>query len=149
MTTEKYLKRLEWLENMIISRSEIVEIGRTRAMNIVAVTDKEPVQTSPKDTMCEIMSNVVDTDKELSRYKAEYKLIMSQVDNLSGAYSSAYLYMRYAKGHNVNMIARALNKSRSTIYRIHREAIEEFEYLYGKTYKQAKNYQSLKHSDTL
>lgn len=149
MTTEKYLKRLEWLENMIVSRSENIELGRTRAMNIVAVTDKEPVQTSPKDTMCEILSNVVDTDKELNKYKAEYEKIMGQVNALSGVYSSAYLYMRYAKGHNVTVIARALNVSRSTAYRIHHDAVEEFEDLYGKIYKSAKNYQSLEHFDTL
>lgn len=149
MTTEKYLKRLEWLENMIISRSENIEIGRTRAMNIVSVTDKDVVQTSPKDTMCEIMSNVVDTDKELSRYKAEYNRIMGQVNALSGVYSSAYLYMRYAKGHNVTVIARALNVSRSTAYRIHHDAVEEFEDLYGETYKKAKNYQTLEHFGTL
>lgn len=149
MTTEKYLRRLEWLENMIISRSDSVEIGRTRAMNIVAPTDAERVQTSLKDKMSDIMSNVADDDKELQKYKAEYRIIIDQINNLSGIYSPAYLYMRYAKGHNVTIIARALNVSRSTAYRIQQDALEEFEDLYGDFYKHANNYRMLEHSDTL
>ena len=149
MTTEKYLKRLKWLENMIVSRGEKVEIGRSRATNMVSATDKERVQTSPKDTLSEILSEVVDTDKELQTYKTEYKAIMAQVETLSGEYSAAYIYLRFAKDKSVSDIARTLNISRSTAYRIHGEAVGEFEYLYGDFYKNAKNFQTLEHFGTV
>lgn len=149
MTTEKYLSRMSWLENMILSRAERVEFGRSRATNMVAPTDKEPVQTSPKDTMCEIMSDVADNDKELQAYKAEYLYIKSQIDSLTGVYSSAYLYMRFAKQKSVNETARTLNVSRSTAYRIQRLAVAEFEKMYGKIYKKAKNFQFMTQFDTL
>ena len=71
MTNEKYLKRLKWLENMIISRADKIDLGRSRATNMVVPTDRDPVQTSPRDKLSEIMSEVVDTDKELQTYKAE------------------------------------------------------------------------------
>lgn len=149
MTTEKYLQRLEWLENTIRSRQEKVFYGRSKVTNMVAQTDKDPVQTSPKDTMSEILADVADTDKELQVYVAEYKLIMSQVDTLTGVYSPALIYRRYAKGDSVSEIARAMHISRSTAYRVHREALEEFEDLFGKIYKKAKNYRNMTHFDTL
>ncbi len=149
MTTEKYLQRMKWLENMMICRAEKIDVGRSRATNMVAPTDKEPVQTSPRDALCEILSSVADDDKELQGYKSEYLYIKSQIDSLSGMYSSAYLYMRFAKDKSVNETARTLNISRSTAYRVHHDAIEEFEDLYGKIYKTAKNYQNLEHFGTV
>lgn len=149
MTTEKYLRRLKWLENMIVSRGERVEIGRSRATNMVAPTDSDPVQTSARDRMGEILSDVVDTDKELSAYKAEYKVIMGQVETLTGDYSAAYIYLRFAKDKSVNDIARTLHVSRSTAYRIHNDAVEEFEDLYGHFYKNANNFQTLEHFETV
>lgn len=149
MTTEKYLQRMKWLENMMICRAEKIDVGRSRATNMVAPTDKEPVQTSPRDALCEILSGVADDDKELQGYKSEYLYIKSQIDSLSGMYSSAYLYMRFAKDKSVNETARTLNISRSTAYRVHHDAIEEFEDLYGKIYKSAKNYQNLEHFGTV
>lgn len=149
MTTEKYLRRLQWLENMIISRAEKVDLGRSRATNMVSPTDKEPVQTSPKDTLSEILSVVVDTDKELQTYKTEYRAIMAQVETLTGEYSAAYIYLRFAKDKSVNDIARTLNISRSTAYRIHNDAVWEFENLYGDFYKNAKNFQIMEHFGTV
>lgn len=149
MTTEKYLRRLKWLENMIVSKQEKVDVGRSRATNMVAATDKDPVQTSPKDRLGEILSDVVDNDKELQAYKCEYKTIMGQVETLSGEYSAAYVYLRFAKDRNVKEVARTLKISRSTAYRIHYDALEEFENLYGEIYKNAKNFSTLEHFGTL
>lgn len=149
MTTEKYLSRLNWLENTIRSRAERIEVGRSRATNMVAPTDSDPVQTSPKDTLCEILSDVADLDTELQGYAVQYKLIMTQVDTLSGNYSPAYIYGRFAKNKSVNEVARELNVSRSTAYRIHRDAFDEFEKMYGDFYKSEKNFSFLEHFGTV
>lgn len=149
MTTEKYLKRLKWLENMIISRADKIDLGRSRATNMVVPTDRDPVQTSPRDKLSEIMSEVVDTDKELQTYKAEYKAIIAKVETLTGEYSAAYIYLRYAKDRSVNDIARTLHISRSTAYRVQRDALYEFEKKYGETYKQEKKCEMLTHFDTV
>ena len=140
MTTDKYLCRLTWLVNTIASRAEKVDFGRGRATNMVVPTDNDPIQTSPKDTLCEILSDVVDTDKELQAYKNEFKYIMGQVNELTGENSPAYLWLRYVKDKNVSEIANDMDISRSTVYRIRREALEEFEFLHGETYKTAKNW---------
>ena len=50
MTTEKYLKRMYWLLNTIQSKAEMSMIERGRAVNMVAPTDGDRVQTSVKDT---------------------------------------------------------------------------------------------------
>lgn len=149
MTTQRYLRRLTWLVNMITSREEKVQTSIGRATNMVAPTDNEPVQTSAKDTMCEIMSDVVDTDKELDAYKAEYKFIMGQVNELTEAYAPAYLYRLYVKDQSVMEIASEMKISRSTAYRVQRRAHEEFEDMWGDFYKQANKFPVMEHFDTL
>lgn len=149
MTTEKYLWRLNWLENTIRSRAEKIDASRSRATNMVAPTDNEPVQTSPKDTLCEIMSGVVDMDKDLQGYVMQYQFIMGQVDSLTGVNSPAYLYRRYAKGETMKEVAAELGLKRSKAYRVHREALDEFEEMYGDLYMCAKNYSFLEHIGTL
>ena len=145
MTTDKYLKRLSWLANTIASRNEQINLGRSRATNMVVPTDNTPVQSSPKDKLCEILSEVADLDTELQNYKAEYRHIMSQVDSLSGVYSSAYIFRYYVRGQTVNEIASDMHISRSTVYRIQHDALTEFEDLYGELYKEKKNYKMLEH----
>ena len=149
MTTEKYLRRLSWLTNTITSRLERLEIERGRATNMVAPTDNEPVQTSPKDTLCEILSTVVDMDKELTGYVAEYKLIMSQVNGLTAPFAPAYLYRRYGRCQSVNEIASDMRMSRSTAYRVQREAIAEFENMWGENYLNSKDFSNVEHFGTL
>lgn len=149
MTTEKYLRRLSWLTNTITSRLERLEIERGRATNMVAPTDNEPVQTSPKDTLCEILSTVVDMDKELTVYVAEYKMIMSQVNGLTAPFAPAYLYRRYGRCQSVNEIASDMRMSRSTAYRVQREAIAEFEDMWGDNYLNSKDFSNVEHFGTL
>lgn len=148
MTTEKYLERLSWLANTIASRNEQITLGRSRATNMVVPTDNTPVQSSPKDKLCEIMSEVADLDKELQTYKAEFRLIMSQVNSLSGIYSPAFIYRRYAREQSVNEIASEMHVSRSTVYRIQSDALAEFEEKFGEIYKDANNYGILEHYGT-
>jgi len=149
MTTEKYLSRLSWLANTIISRDEKLTVDRSRATNMVAPTDNEPVQTSPKDTLCEILSGVVDMDKELSGYVDEFKYIMGQVNALSEPLAPAYLFRRYGRCQTVREIAREMKISRSTVYRVHHEALDEFEDLWGEIYLKSKDFSIMEHFGTL
>lgn len=138
MTTEKYLKRMYWLLNTIQSKAEMSMVERGRAVNMVAPTDGDRVQTSVKDTLCDIMTKVVDMDAEIMRYVDEYRAIKEQVDSLSGECAPAFIYRRYAMNQTMNEITSELNVSRSTLYRIRGNALSEFEKKYGKTYKKVK-----------
>lgn len=138
MTTEKYLKRMYWLLNTIQSKSEMQILERGKAVNMVAPTDGDRVQTSVKDTLCEVLTKVVDMDAEIERYVDEYMTIKSQVDSLTGDFAPAYIYRRYAMNQTMNEITSELNVSRSTAYRIRGNALAEFEKKYGKTYKKVK-----------
>lgn len=140
MTTEKYLKRMYWLLNTIQSKAEMSALERGKAVNMVAPTDGDRVQTSVKDTLCEIMTRVVDTDSEIARYVEEYRVITTQVESLSGEYAPAYIYRRYAMNQTMNEITSELNVSRSTLYRIRGNALSEFEKKFGKTYKRVKSF---------
>ena len=140
MTTEKYLYRMCWLRNTILSQSEKVSQKEGQAINMVVPTDREPVQTSPKDKMCDIMSDWADTETELGELLRSYKVIVNQVNSLSGEYSSALLYRRYCYKQNMREIEREMHLSRSTLYRIHRAALAEFEKKYQENYKKLVNF---------
>ena len=140
MTTEKYLKRMYWLLNTIQSKAEMSELERGRAVNMVAPTDGDRVQTSVKDTLGDILTKVVDMDAEIEGYVDEYRSIKAQVDTLTGEFAPAYVYRRYAMNQSINEITDGLNVSRSTLYRIRDNALREFEKRYGKTYKKVKSF---------
>ena len=140
MTTEKYLKRMYWLLNTIQSKAEMNAIERGRAINMVAPTDGDRVQTSAKDTLGEILTKVVDIDAEIEGYINEYRTIKAQVDTLTGDFAPTYVYRRYAMNQSMNEITEELNVSRSTLYRIRDNALKEFEKRYGKTYKKVKSF---------
>ena len=140
MTTENYLSRMSWLLNMIQSKSEMSVHERGKALNMVAPMDGDRVQTSVRDTLADIMSKVADNDTEIRAYVEEYRTIKAQVDTLTGEYSPAFVYRRYAMNQSINEITQELNVSRSSAYRIRGEALKEFEKKYGKTYKKVKSF---------
>lgn len=140
MTTEKYLKRMYWLLNTIQSKAEMQTLERGRAVNMVAPMDGDRVQTSVKDTMCEILTKVVDMDAEIEGYVDEYRTMKAQVDSLTGEFAPAYIYRRYAMNQTMNEITDGLHVSRTTLYRIRGNALSEFEKKYGKTYKKVKSF---------
>ena len=138
MTTEKYLKRMYWLLNTIQSKSEVKQLERQKALNIVAPIDNERVQTSAHDALGDILSRVADMDGEIKGYVEEYRVIKGQVDNLTGEFAPAFVYRRYAMNQSINEITEGLHVSRSTLYRIRDDALAEFEKKYGKSYKRVK-----------
>ena len=140
MTTEKYLKRMYWLLNTIQSKAEMSMIERGRAVNMVAPTDGDRVQTSVKDTLGDILTKVVDMDAEIEGYVEEYRMIKAQVDTLTGEFAPSYIYRRYAMNQSMGEITDGLNVSRSTAYRIRDNALKEFEKKYGRTYKKVKSF---------
>lgn len=140
MTTEKYLKRMYWLLNTIQSKAEMSMIERGRAVNMVAPTDGDRVQTSVKDTLGDILTKVVDMDAEIAGYVEEYRTIKAQVDTLTGEFAPSYIYRRYAMNQSMSEITDGLNVSRSTAYRIRDNALREFEKKYGRSYKKVKSF---------
>ena len=140
MTTEKYLKRMYWLLNTIQSKTEIKELERSKALNIVAPIDNERVQTSAKDALGDILSRVADMDGEIKGYVEEYRVIKAQVDTLSSEFAPAFVYRRYAMNQSINEITEGLHISRSTLYRVRGDALKEFEKKYGKSYKRVKSF---------
>ena len=138
MTTEKYLSRMYWLLNTIQSKIEVKEVERQKALNIVAPTDGDRVQTSARDALGDILSKTADLDGEICRYVDEYNEIKAQVESLSGEFAPAYVYRRYAMNQSMREITQGLSVSRSTAYRIRDNALREFEKKYGKTYKKVK-----------
>lgn len=135
MTTQKYLYRANWLRNTIMSQSAKVTAREGMAMNMVVPTDREPVQTSPRDKMCDIMSEWADDDTELQRFLDDYRRIVSEINSIDVEYGNALLFKRYCLKQSMKNIAVDLNVSRSTLYRIHRNALAEFEEKYQAKYR--------------
>lgn len=135
MTTERYLRRMYWLLNIIESKTEMVELERTKATKMTVPTDSEPVKSSLKDSLSDILANVADMDAEIQSYVLEYRTIKAQVETLSGEYAAPYIYRRYAQNQSINEVARGLHISRSSVYRVREDALTEFEKKYGKLYR--------------
>ena len=135
MTTERYLYRMCWLRTNILSHSRSAAQTESAAINMVVPTDREPVQTSPSDKMGKLMSEWADYDTEVEKLVKALKEMTAQVNSISGEYSSAVLYRRYCYKQNMREIEREMNLSRSTLYRIHRAALAEFEKKYQAEYK--------------
>lgn len=147
MTTETYLRRMNWLLNIIESKTEMIALERSKATKMTVPTDSEPVKTSLKDNLSEIMANVADLDVEIQGYVVEYRKIKGQVETLSGVLSAPYIFRRYAQNQSMNEVARGLHVSRSTVYRIREDALTEFENKYGKTYRRKRKFQKNSYSE--
>ena len=143
MTTETYLRRMNWLLNLIESKTEMIALERAKALKITVPTDSEPVKSSLKDNMSEIMANIADMDAEIQRYVIEYRGIKAQVETLSGELSAPFIYRRYAQDQSISEVARGLHVSRSTVYRIREDALSEFEKKYGKSYRRKRNFKRI------
>lgn len=140
MTTEKYLRRMYWLLNIIESKTEMIALERSKATKMTVPTDSEPVKSSLKDTLSDIMANVADIDNEIKAYVLEYRTIKAQVESLTGEYSAPYIYRRYAQDQSIREISKGLHISRSSVYRVREDALAEFEKKYGKLYKRKKDF---------
>ena len=125
-----YLSQIEYIEEMIGEKQDIIDSLRSSITGTTASTESERVQTSPKDRLGETCAKIVDLCEQLNRdidsfvdMKAEVIQTIDQyVDDLK---ERRLLYLRYLKFIPIESCAKELRISRATAYNFHKAAMQK------------------------
>ncbi len=125
-----YLSQIEYIEEMIGEKQDIIDSLRSSITGTSASTESERVQTSPKDRLGETCAKIVDLCEQLNRdidsfvdMKAEVIQTIDQyVDDLK---ERRLLYLRYLKFIPIESCAKELRISRATAYDFHKAAMQK------------------------
>lgn len=125
-----YLSQIEYIEEMIGEKQDIIDSLRSSITGTSASTESERVQTSPKDRLGETCAKIVDLCEQLNRdidsfvdMKAEVIQTIDQyVDDLK---ERRLLYLRYLKFIPIESCAKELRISRATGYNFHKAAMQK------------------------
>ena len=125
-----YLSQIEYIEEMIGEKQDIIDSLRSSITGTSASTESERVQTSPKDRLGETCAKIVDLCEQLNRdidsfvdMKAEVIQTVDQyVDDLK---ERRLLYLRYLKFIPIESCAKELRISRATAYNFHKAAMQK------------------------
>ena len=128
--TVKYLSQIEYIDEMIGEKQDIIDSLRSSITGTSASTESERVQTSPKDRLGETCAKIVDLCEQLNRdidsfvdMKAEVIQTIDQyVDDLK---ERRLLYLRYLKFIPIESCAKELRISRATAYNFHKAAMQQ------------------------
>lgn len=125
-----YLSQIEYIEEMIGEKQDIIDSLRSSITGTSASTESERVQTSPKNRLGETCAKIVDLCEQLNRdidsfvdMKAEVIQTIDQyVDDLK---ERRLLYLRYLKFIPIESCAKELRISRATAYNFHKAAMQK------------------------
>ena len=140
MDTKTYLQQISRLDRMINNKLSEIQQFRELARSVSAVKNEERVKTSPNfDKMCSTYCKIEKMEKELDdlidTYVDKKNLIVSQIDGINNETYYHILFARYVEKKTFEKIADEMTYSWRQTIRIHGRALQEFEKLYGKTYK--------------
>lgn len=140
MDTKKYLNQIERLGKQIQNKlSEIYQL-KTMACSVSVSNEKDRVQTSPdKDRLGSTVAKIVDLEKETDRLVDEFvekrNHIIGQIDSMENIDYYHILSLRYVSRNTFDDIAEKTGWSIRQTFRIHGQALLEFEKEYGEEYK--------------
>lgn len=139
MTTKQYLNQIKRLDKMI--ENKLDEIYRLREMSVSISTnmDKDRVQSSGShDKLGESVAKIVDLEREtndiVSELAEKKKTIIKQIDDMSNDDYYLVLTYRFVQKMEFREIFLKMKISERKMYTVYRQALKEFERLYGKYY---------------
>lgn len=137
MTTQEYLRQIEKLDAIIKNKQERVEYLRATLLGKGVDYSSERVKTSPQDRFSATISEYLDEEKRISKLLVELlskrNEIVTEIEQL-GTKHYKMLYLRYVKTMQFKEITGEMKMSENTVFRVHREAIKEFEKKFGAKY---------------
>ena len=140
MDTKQYLGQISRLDRMI--KNKMTELSQYRDLiyGLSAVVNEERVQKSPDfDKMTGKVAKVLKIESKIDELIDEYvdkkNLIISQIDSMENETYYEILFARYIEKKTFEKIADEMMYSWRQIIRLHGKALQEFEKIYGKTYK--------------
>lgn len=140
LETKQYLGQISRLDRMI--KNKMTELSQYRDLiyGLSAVVNEERVQKSPDfDKMTGKVAKVLKIESKIDELIDEYvdkkNLIISQIDSMENEIYYEILFARYIEKKTFEKIADEMMYSWRQIIRLHGKALQEFEKIYGKTYK--------------
>jgi hypothetical protein len=123
-------------------KNKMTELSQYRDLiyGLSAVVNEERVQTSPDfDKMSGKVDKILKMESKIDNLIDEYvdkkNLIISQIDSMENEIYYEILFARYIEKKTFEKIADEMMYSWRQIIRLHGKALQEFEKIYGKTYK--------------
>lgn len=139
MTTKEYLMQIKRMEKIIDNK--LSELYRLRQLvsSISISTDGERVMSSGSmDKMGDSVAKIVDLEYSMagtiSQYTELRQKIISQIDSLKNYEYYSVLFSRYVSNNEFWKIADEMGYSERQVFRIHGNALKEFEKMFGKEY---------------
>ena len=132
MTTRQYLNQIRLLDVQINHRIKQADDIRAKAFLLSAVdTTKDKIQTSPSsDAGLRYVDRYVDMEREIDALIDKYidtkNRIIGEIHALEDERFVRVLYYRYVEYLTYNDIAERMNYSKDYVFRLHREALQEF-----------------------
>ena len=126
--TVHYLSQVQYIDEMISEKQDIIESMRSSITGTSASTEGERVQTSPKDGLGETCVKIVDLCTQMQddidrllEMKAE---VIQTIDQyVTDLKARKLLYLRYIKYINIESAAHEMRISRRTAYNLHKAAV--------------------------
>lgn len=139
MNTKAYLNQIKRLDMMI--NNKLAEIYRLKNMasGIFISTDSERVQASGnKDRLGNTVAKIIDlereTDELIDILFDKRNNIIKQIDSLKNSDYYQILALRYVNYNTFNDISDKTGWSIRQVFRLHGEALREFEKAFGQSY---------------
>lgn len=135
MDTKSYLNQISRLERRIQNKlSEVYQL-KTMACSVTVSNDNEYVQTSGgKDKVGSVVSKIIDMEHEVDIMIDKRCDIVAQIEKMEDTDLYDMLAQIYILKKELKVVAIEKKISYSHAKRIHRQAIDEFEKLYGEKY---------------
>ena len=140
MDTKQYLGQISRLDRMIKNKMTELSEYKDLIYGLSGVVNEERVQKSPDfDKMTGKVAKVLKIESKIDELIDEYvdkkNLIISQIDSIENEIYYEILFARYIEKKTFEKIADEMMYSWRQIIRLHGKALQEFEKIYGKTYK--------------
>ena len=145
MTTKEYLGQIGLYDRIIQNKlSEIYQL-RTLASRITIAIKPDKIQTSgSKDVLGDTMSKVYDLEREVDALIDEYldkkQIVVSQIEAFLKSGDKRYeeyydvLNARFIRCLRFDDIPEEVNMSDRKVYYVYKEAMKEFEKVFGENY---------------
>lgn len=126
----KYLMQIRNADKEITEMILKISYLRYKASGAGAIRyDKDRVQTSPQDMMCESLTEVVTLEREMTarhRELMDARRHAEEVIQLWGDSRAKFIDIYYLNGGEISDVARQIRCSDRTAYRIKLDALEKF-----------------------
>lgn len=128
--TVKYLSQVQYIDEMIGEKQDIIDSLRSSITGTSASTESERVQTSPKDRLGETCVKIVDLctqmQDDIDRLLEMKGEVIQTIDQyVTDLKARKLLYLRYIKYMSIETVAHEMRISRRTAYSLHKVAVTD------------------------